>query len=482
MSPSTLDSTLPFEISSRRCILFLLLTIPLLFGATHPFVQGLYTFYLLLGAGGWLLFVGSRPRFRSSRRRSRPKNHASHPENHRSEDLEKTVKHSRQKISIWLWPALILLLYIAFTTLPLPLGLLAKLSPLRAQQLGAVNTLTDAGITFAPLSYSGLLTLKQGVFYLALLLYFLSARILLRRNQQFALQVVTIMVGIGCFEAVYGLLQAMNDSLGVLWLPSNFGAQGVARGTIIYRNQYATFLNMCWPLAVAIAALRVKKHPPSLFLFAAGMMILAVLFSLSRGGTIALFCIAAMIGLTMPFSKRKKVVTVLLLLLFLVFYGALLGGYDDLVNRFTNLQTSALERFTVWKMSLSILFDHPLTGIGLESYSKLSPLYLKNFSGNLLWDRTHNEYVELAIELGWPAMLLFTGYLLSSLVVYGRRILQKKEAILGIAAFAGICSFFIHGTTDFGWQLPANSVYCVTLMALVAAQLDRRKKNLHATI
>ena len=79
-------------------------------------------------------------------------------------------------------------------------------------------------------------------------------------------------------------------------------------------------------------------------------------------------------------------------------------------------------------------------------------------------------------------MLLFTGYLLSSLVVCGRRILQKKEAILGIAAFAGICSFFIHGTTDFGWQLPANSVYCVTLMALVAAQLDRRKKNLHATI
>ena len=281
------------------------------------------------------------------------------------------------------------------------------------------------------------------------------------------------MVAIGTFEALYGLLQVMNDSLGVLWLPSSLGAKGVARGTIIYRNQYATFLNMCWPLAVAVAALGVKKRPAPLFLFAAGMMMLAVLFSLSRGGTISLFCIAIMIGLTMPFAKRKKVTAVLLLLIFLAFYGALLGGYDDLIQRFTNLQASAMQRFNVWCMSLPILYDHPLTGIGLESYVKLSPLYLKNFPETQIWDRAHNEYVELAIELGWPAMLLFSSYLFSSLIVHGRRIMQKKRAIIGIAAFAGICSFFIHGITDFGWQLPANSVYCVTLMALLAAELEK---------
>lgn len=474
MCPSTFDSTLPFERSCRWGILILLLLIPLLFGATHPFVQGLYTLYLLLGAGGWLLFVGFGAKSHSSGRSGRAKSQANHHENYGNDDLVKKGKRRRYKISPWLWPVLLLLLYIVFTTLPLPLWLLAKLSPLRAQQLAAVNTLADAGITCAPLSYSAPLTLKQGVFYLALLLYFSSARVLLRRNQQFVLQVVTVMVGIGSFEAVYGLFQAINNNLGVLWLPSSFGCRGVARGTIIYRNQYATFLNMCWPLAVAIAVLRVKKRPAPLFLFGAGIMMLAVFFSLSRGGTIALFCTAVIIALTMPFSKQKKVVTVLLLLLFLGFYGALLGGYGDLLKRFADFQTSALKRFTVWKMSLPMLVDHPLAGIGLESYSKLSPLYLKNFRPDLLWDRAHNEYLELAIELGWPAMFLFIGYLFSSLFIFGRSILQKKEAILGIAAFAGICSFFIHGITDFGWQLPANSVYCVTLMALVAARLDSR--------
>lgn len=477
MSPSTLDSTIPFEIGSRRSILFLLLTIPLLFGATHPFVQGLYTLFLLLGAGGWFLFVGQNQNSRSSRRRSR-KHHQENRTEVRSQSLTKKIKNRPNpslRVSIWFWPVLLLLLYIGFTTIPLPLGLLLELSPFRGQNLTAVNTLADAGINFAPLSYSGLLTLKQGAYYFALLLYFLSARILLRRNRHFVLQMVTVMVAIGFFEALYGLLQVMNDSLGVLWLPSDLGAKGVARGTIIYRNQYATFLNMCWPLAVAVAALGVKKRPAPLFLFAAGMMMLAVLFSLSRGGTIALFCIAVMIGLTMPFGKRKKATAVLLLFSFLIFYGALLGGYDDLIQRFTDLQASALQRFSVWCMSLSILYDHPLTGIGLESYVKFSPLYLKNFPDTQIWDRAHNEYVELAIELGWPAMLLFSGYLLSSLIVYGRRIMQKKGAIIGIAAFAGICSFFIHGITDFGWQLPANSVYCVTLMALLAAELEKNE-------
>ena len=453
---------MPLEISSRRATLFLVLTIPLLFGATHPFVQGFYTLVLLLGAGCWYLFVGCKQRSISSRRLRRKK-------------VNQAAINPDQRVpvwrAVWFWPG-ILLLYIALTTLPLPLHLLSIISPFRWHNLTAVNDLADAGIKFATLSYSALLSFKQGSFYLALLLYFLSARILLSRNRQFVLQVVTIMVVIGSFEALYGLLQVMNSSLGVLWLPSDLGAAGVARGTIIYRNQYATFLNMCWPLAVAVAALGLKKRPAPLFLFAAGMMMLAVLFSLSRGGTIALICIAIMIGLTMPFAKRKKTIAFLMFLVFLFFYGALLGGYDDLISRFANMQTSALQRFNVWCMSMPILYDHPLTGIGLESYIKLSPIYLKNFPDTQIWDRAHNEYVELLIELGWPAMLIFCSYLSSRLVVNGRRLMQKKSAIIGMAAFAGICSFFIHGITDFGWQLPANAFYCVTLMALLAAELD----------
>jgi len=170
VSPSNLDSTLPFEVTSRRSVLFLLLTMPLLFGATHPFILGLYTLFILLGAGGWWIFVGSNPNLKKNRRRRRSSPGA-------GDQLPVVLPEaSGRPGNLWLGAIILLLLYIAFTTMPLPLGLLEWLSPERARNLAAVNNLAAAEIKFAPLSYSGLLTFKQGLFYLSLLLYFFSLK------------------------------------------------------------------------------------------------------------------------------------------------------------------------------------------------------------------------------------------------------------------------------------------------------------------
>ncbi len=472
---------LPLETASRRAVLFLLITMPLIFGAVHPFVQGLYTFFILVGAGGWWIFVGSRPELESSRRHRHPRKDRRRaslpePESPNPESAESAANTARNR-HLWLAGAGLLLIYIGLTTIPLPLAVLGWLSPERARNLEAVNRLAGAGIEYAPLSYSALLTFKQGLFYLGLLFYFFSLRKLLRRSPGFALQIAAAIVAVGFFEALYGLLQVTNSSLGVLWLPSSLGAEGVARGTIIYRNQYATLLNMCWPPALAVAALNKKKYPAPLFLFAAGMIILALVFSLSRGGIIAFLCISVLMAAAMPFTRRHKALAVLLLGLFLALYGTLLGGFGELLQRFGDFSAGAAGRLSVWRMSLPMLADHPATGIGLESYVKLSPIYLKNMPVNLEWDRAHNEFLELAIELGIPAMLLFCALLFGGLSTLGRGLWRKtRRPLLGIAAFAGVVSFFIHGVTDFGWHLPANCVYCATLVAVLTVELDNRKR------
>ncbi len=56
------------------------------------------------------------------------------------------------------------------------------------------------------------------------------------------------MIAVGAIEALYGLLQFVNPSIGILWLKLTGGR--AAHGTIIYKNQYASLLNMIWPLAV----------------------------------------------------------------------------------------------------------------------------------------------------------------------------------------------------------------------------------------
>ncbi len=121
-----------------------------------------------------------------------------------------------------------------------------------------------------------------------------------------------------------------------------------------------------------------------------------------------------------------------------------------------------------------MLVDHWLTGIGIESYSLLSPIYLKGFPAHIHYDKAHNEYLELLIELGIPVALLLFGWMLSGMgkLMLGLLALMKKTTVdqnrvaIGTAAFCGLVGFLVHGLVDFGWRLPVNLVYSITLLAL----------------
>jgi O-antigen ligase len=71
-----------------------------------------------------------------------------------------------------------------------------------------------------------------------------------------------------------------------------------------------------------------------------------------------------------------------------------------------------LERIYTWKTSLDMLRDHPLTGIGPGNYTPLTKTYRANY--NIHWtanSHAHNSYLQIAVESGAPAGLLFGGVL-----------------------------------------------------------------------
>jgi O-antigen ligase len=126
-----------------------------------------------------------------------------------------------------------------------------------------------------------------------------------------------------------------------------------------------------------------------------------------------------------------------------------------------------------------MLLDHWTTGIGLGSYNLLSPIYLKGFPATFHFDRAHNEYLELVIELGAPfATILFCwigGGMLKFLVRLTGSMkynpANRDMNAIGAAAFCGLCGFLLHGVADFGWRLPVNLMYAVTLLSLLTVCL-----------
>lgn len=452
---------------------FVLTTVPLLFGARHPLIHALYSF-LLLAAGGSLLAVNFKGQVRG------------------------LLTFNR------LAP-LLLLLFILLSAAALPLFLLGVLSPVRAGYLDNAVRYAELGNAVTSLSYYAPGSMFYAVYSLALLLFFYASRSVLGSAEtvRATLWLITL---VGVFEAAYGLLQATNPALGILWLPGSVSAEGSARGTIIYRNQYAAFLNLCWPMSLALGIMMSRPALEKLellragktvlspadkasFLFqkatvpfwSAGLMILALVFSQSRGGIIVMLLTAALFIYLLPFSRRLKSLYGGLLLLFVVFYGGVIG-FEGVVERFTYFYDSALSRFGLWSDSGVMLRDHLLAGIGMGGYELLSPVYLKNVPDAVWYDRAHNEYVELAAELGLPAMLLFLVWIFKGIAGYGANIRRKKHIRLGparmeahdmtaIGAFSALAGFLLHAGVDFVWRLPANVIYAVIILALLNAAM-----------
>ncbi|NIA05791.1 MAG: hypothetical protein GWP11_07475 [Proteobacteria bacterium] len=453
---------------------FILATIPLIFGARHPLVHGLYSFCLLIAGGIWL--------------------------------VRNFAENKKRLFSFNNLAPLAIIIFIVVSALPLPLSLVRLLSPVRAENLAAASRIAQLHDLVTSLSYYAPGSMFYAIYGLALFFFFLAFSTLLRsdENRRITLWIITI---VGVFEAAYGLLQATNPALGVLWLPSDISSRGCARGTIIYRNQYAAFLNMCWPMAFVLGIslykpvlaklefLRKQKKKLSIadrieFLFhkatvpfwSSAFMILALIFSRSRGGIVVMLILVGLLVFLLPFSRRSKILSIGLLSLFIFVYGGMIG-FQVVTNRFMFFYNSALFRFHLWFVSLAMLKDHIVTGIGMGSYQFLSPVYLKDVPDRVWFDHAHNEYVEMAIELGLPAMLLFMVWLVRGMTGYWRQIMQNRKIategrsvqIVAIGAFCGISGFLLHATVDFIWRLPANVIYAVALLALLNAASEQKK-------
>jgi len=428
----------------------IVITISLIFGAVHPVVLGCYVFVMLVGLGGWLL-----------------------------------LNQSENEIGlVFLWSVVpvILIVYLIFQSVPLPLEWVEIVSPSRVERVRMVNELAGTDQQWITISDNGIVGFYRSFFLLALMCYYFSLKKLLAQDQKYVVILVHCLVAVGAFEALYGLVQFVSPHIGILWLSIQSRA---AHGTIIYKNQYASLLNMIWPLAVASGAIYFAKNKKdsrfrSLFqFFAAGMMVLAVLFSLSRGGILAMVLVALLLVVSLPFPRTKKFISLVLFVLLIGGYGAMMG-LDTIITRFDSIGISGTHRIDIYLSSLPMLMDHRLTGIGIGSYTLLSPVYLKGFPVNIHYDRVHNEYLELMIELGIPMAIFLFGWLLTGMVKIGialtspklRSELSFNRIALGSAAFCGLIGFLVHGVADFGWRLPVNLVYGVTLFAIAISSLS----------
>ncbi|MGA2775482.1 MAG: O-antigen ligase family protein [Candidatus Omnitrophota bacterium] len=101
-------------------------------------------------------------------------------------------------------------------------------------------------------------------------------------------------------------------------------------------------------------------------------------------------------------------------------------------------------RFNLWKESLRIIREYPLTGCGLNTYSKVARNYQSFWFGG---GYPHNSYLHMAAETGLLGLFAFFWFLFSFFRA-GFRYFKKTKDYLILGLLSGILAFLVHAFFD----------------------------------
>lgn len=188
------------------------------------------------------------------------------------------------------------------------------------------------------------------------------------------------------------------------------------------------------------------------------------IFSQSRGGWLGMIFGVAFLILGRVYLYRQKrvkagykleihhwlliVITVLVVfLVFLFFIGQgkpmekLNFFYQHFLSIFKFSQGSAATRLEIWKSSLRMISDRPFLGVGPDQMLNYFPLYrtvrYTQLEGEMTMpDRCHNEYLQVAVNLGIPGFLAFIWLLIYLALTIYRPLKKGNLYLWGLTAAA----------------------------------------------
>ena len=151
----------------------------------------------------------------------------------------------------------------------------------------------------------------------------------------------------------------------------------------------------------------------------------------------------------------------------LVAVACLLLAAGATLDRFAPVEVDSVSRGGIWLHYLALAGRAPITGYGLGAFAELNAATLDPLTAPALWSfgSAHAEGAQLALEAGWPGLLL----LAAALVLVGRRVWR----LLGSGADPLRQSFvlaalvaFVAGMFDIALNVP-----CIALLATMLVGL-----------
>jgi len=268
-----------------------------------------------------------------------------------------------------------------------------------------------------------------------------------------------------------------------------------------FHDHYAGFLEMILPLSLGLALYHWQKsservHRRSLrdffnhlgnpemlkcimLLLAGTLLSLALVFSFSRMGLIAMLVSLGVMAAALLAGRNSRPVPVALVVILIAGGVAVAGwvGVEPVIKHFEDLSHDdpmvhgTEGRAALWSDTLKLIREQPWTGTGLGTFVFA---FTRVQSHELAYtvEHAHNDYLEFAADLGIPAaaVLFLAIFLIAARTFQVSRVARSgRTRALALGTFAGTCALLAHGLADFNLQIPANALVFSVLLGMGCA-------------
>ena len=281
-------------------------------------------------------------------------------------------------------------------------------------------------------------------------------------------------VFVGVYISTIGILQAL-VGLNV------FDQAAAPAANLVNKNMASQIIVLIFPLNLFLLLTDKNKHLSALYPFAMTLMLGYIFHAVTRaawlgiGTEIILLTIGAVIyknkfkqalsKQTLHWDREKTLASiaafVLLLLLFNISADGWSPVWETLIRESTSIvgsaQNSSSPRYIIWSAALSMLEQRPIFGSGMGSFYYKGITEISSLAGNINGVmRTHNDVLELGVELGVIGLILFFGVVVSLVINLFNLIRQDdtQQQLFYLAVGAALAGGAVNMQFSFPYQMP----------------------------
>ena len=212
-----------------------------------------------------------------------------------------------------------------------------------------------------------------------------------------------------------------------------------------------------------------------MLIFAIIIMIVALIFTKSRGGILSFLVSIIFLGIIffLRGSLKKHLWTISLIIIITLIFGFWIG-FTPVFDRYLNFSMKEeLEegRFSIWKSTYNIFKDYPILGTGFGSFVYVFPSYSLR-SNQLEVNHAHNDWLELLSDTGILGLLTMGSGVFYLSIFSLRNVLKTKsdsQIWIFLGGYTAILSIVIHSFVDFNLRTSANAFLVAVIIGMLAS-------------